>query len=412
LKLGFIVQRYGTEILGGSEYSCRLIAERLAPKHQVEVLTTCAQDYITWKNEYPEGSDRVRGVTVRRFANAHVRDIHAFNRYSEWIFNSQHTREDELEWLRQQGPWCPALIEYLERNHQQYDVLIFFTYLYAPTVIGLQIDPSRSILVPTAHNEPAIRLGIYREMFAKPAAVAFNTDVEKNFLKTTFEFRAVAEETVGCGVDLLQDAAQADDPEPEDDEELHKRLDPHLRARGAQFRRRHRLHGQFLLYGGRIDPGKGCEELIEYFTAYKEQGGEAALTLMGMKLMQLPEVPWVRFAGLLSERERLQALEAATIVVVPSPYESLSLLALEAMAVGTPVLCNARSEVLVDHCLKSNAGLFYSNAEEFIECTKLLLADERLRERMSRNGKEYIKRNYRWDIIMSKYDRLIGSLRR
>jgi glycosyltransferase involved in cell wall biosynthesis len=133
---------------------------------------------------------------------------------------------------------------------------------------------------------------------------------------------------------------------------------------------------------------------------------------MGVKLMQLPEVPWVRFAGLLSERERLQALEAATIVVVPSPYESLSLLALEAMAVGTPVLCNARAEVLVDHCLKSNAGLFYSDREEFVECTKLLLADDRMRERMGRNGKEYVKRNYRWDVIMSKYDRLIGALKR
>ena len=192
---------------------------------------------------------------------------------------------------------------------------------------------------------------------------------------------------------------------------MHKRLAPHLRARGAQFRRRHRLQGQFLLYGGRIDAGKGCEELIEYFTSYKEQGGEAQLALMGVKLMQLPEVPWVRFAGLLSERERLQALEAATIVVVPSPYESLSLLALEAMAVGTPVLCNARAEVLVEHCVKSNAGLFYSDRDEFVECTKLLLADERLRDRMGRNGKEYVKRNYRWDVIMSKYDKLIGALK-
>ena len=412
MKIAFIVQRYGAEILGGSEYHCRLIAERLALKHDVDVLTTCARDYITWANEYPEGTDRIRGVTVRRFKNARTRDLNTFNQYSDWIFNHPHTREDEMSWLEQQGPWCPELINHLTKHHRGYDALIFFTYLYAPTVLGLQIDPARSILVPTAHDEPAIRLGIYREMFAKPAAVAFNTDVEKNFLKTTFEFRAAAEETVGCGVDLLQDAAQADDPEPEDDEELHKRLDPHLRARGAQFRRRHRLQGQFLLYGGRIDAGKGCEELIEYFTSYKEQGGEAALTLMGVKLMQLPEVPWVRFAGLLSERERLQALEAATIVVVPSPYESLSLLALEAMAVGTPVLCNARSEVLVDHCVKSNAGLFYSNNEEFIECTKLLLADERLRDRMGRNGKEYIKRNYRWDVIMSKYDKLIGSLRR
>ena len=133
---------------------------------------------------------------------------------------------------------------------------------------------------------------------------------------------------------------------------------------------------------------------------------------MGVKLMQLPEVPWVRFAGLLSERERLQALEAATIVVVPSPFESLSLLALEAMAVGTPILCNARSAVLVEHCVNSNAGLFYADRDEFLECAKLLLADERMRDRMGRNGKEYIKRNYRWDVILSKYDRLIGSLRR
>jgi glycosyltransferase involved in cell wall biosynthesis len=412
VKIAFIVQRYGAEILGGSEYHCRLIAERLALKHDVEVLTTCARDYITWENEYPEGNDRIRGVTVRRFKNSRTRDITTFNQYSDWIFNHAHTREDELSWLEQQGPWCPPLLDYLQKHHRQYDALIFFTYLYAPTVLGLDIDPARSILVPTAHNEPAIHLSIYKEMFKKAAAVAFNTEVEKNFLKTTFEFRSIAEETVGCGVDLMNEQAQPDDPEPEDEEEIHKRLAPHLRARGAQFRRRHRLQGQFLLYGGRIDAGKGCEELIEYFTSYKEQGGDAQLTLMGVKVMQLPEVPWVRFAGLLSERERLQALEAATVVVVPSPLESLSLLALEAMAVGTPVLCNARADVLVDHCNKSNAGLYYQDRDEFVECTKLLLADERLRDRMGRNGKEYIKRNYRWDVIMSKYDKLIGALRR
>ena len=412
MKIAFIVQRYGAEILGGSEYHCRLIAERLAQRHDVDVLTTCARDYITWENEYAEGTDRIRGVTVRRFKNARTRDINSFNQYSDWIFHHPHTREDELSWLEQQGPWCPALLEHLQRNHRQYDALIFFTYLYAPTLLGLDIDPARSILVPTAHNEPAIQLSLYRELFKKPAAVTFNTETEKNFLKTTFEFRAVAEETVGCGVELLPEQVQPDEADPEDDEEAHKRLPAHLRVRGAQFRRRHRLQGQFLLYGGRIDAGKGCEELIEYFTSYKEQGGEAQLALMGAKLMQLPEVPWVRFAGLLSERERLQALEAATIVVVPSPFESLSLLALEAMAVGTPVLCNARAEVLVEHCLKSNAGLFYSNREEFVECTKLLLADDRLRERMGRNGREYVKRNYRWDIIMAKYDRLIGALKK
>lgn len=411
MRIAFIVQRYGAEILGGSEYHCRLIAERLATRHDVEVLTTCARDYITWKNEYPEGTDRIKGVTVRRFANAHQRDIDAFNQFSDWIFHNPHSREDELKWLEMQGPWSPGLQDYLRKNHKSYDALIFFTYLYAPTVLGLEIDPPRSILVPTAHDEPAIHLDIYKDMFRRPSAIAYNTEVEKNFLKTTFLIRTITDETVGCGVDLMQ--GEQPDGEATAPREGDEEVDvlAQLKARGISFRRRHRLHGDFLLYGGRIDAGKGCEELLEYFTSYKEQGGDALLVLMGVKLMQLPEVPWVKFAGLLSERERLQALEAATIVVVPSPFESLSLLALEAMAVGTPVLCNGRSEVLVEHCIKSNAGLYYNDRDEFIEAAKLMLADERLRRAMGRNGKEYVKRNYRWDIIMSKYDRLISAVR-
>ena len=434
MKIGFVVQRYGAEILGGSEYHCRLIAERLATKHDVEVLTTCARDYITWRNEYPEGNDRIKGVTVRRFPVAATRDIDAFNQYSDWIFHHPHSREDELKWLEMQGPWSPALRDYLNKHHKAYDALIFFTYLYAPTVLGLKIDPARSILVPTAHDEPAIHLGIYKELFRLPAAIAYNTEVERQFLKTRFEITAATEEVIGCGVDLLpggdaSGATQARDERgndrgrssavamalgeapPADDESDEEPLPSHLAQRGARFQRRHRLHGQFLLYGGRIDPGKGCEELLEYFTSYKEQAGDADLVLMGVKLMQLPEVPWVKFAGLLSERERLEALEAATIVVVPSPYESLSLLALEAMAVGTPVLVNGHSDVLVEHCRKSNAGLWYDNRDEFVDAAKLLLADDRLRRTMGRNGKEYVKREYRWDAILAKYDRLLTAVR-
>jgi glycosyltransferase involved in cell wall biosynthesis len=412
MRIAFVVQRYGAEILGGSEYHCRLVAERLALRHDVEVLTTCARDYITWKNEYPEGTDRIRGVTVRRFASVQQRDIAAFNDYSQWIFASPHTRDDEMKWLEMQGPWCPALLEYLTRHHKSYDALIFFTYLYAPTVMGLEVDPNRSILVPTAHDEPAIHLDLYQDVFRLPAAVAYNTEIERNFLKSNFQIRAIVEETVGCGVDLMVGEADGQGPAPgASDEESGDGVDviAQMKARGVPFRRRHRLYDDFLLYGGRIDAGKGCEELLEYFTSYKEHDGSAMLVLMGVKLMQLPEVPWVKFAGLLSERERLQALEAATVVVVPSPFESLSLLALEAMAVGTPVLCNGRSDVLVEHCVKSNAGLYYQDRDEFIECTKLLLADERLRRAMGRNGKDYVKRHYRWDVILSKYDKLIAA---
>jgi len=427
VRIAFVIQRYGTEVLGGSEHLCRLLAERVASIHDVEVLTTCAQDYVSWKNDYPEGPDRVRGVTVRRFASAQTRDIEQFNKYSEWIYNNPHTRADEMEWLKQQGPWCPGLVEYLRRQHQQYDVLMFFTYLYAPTVLGLEIAPARSVLVPTAHDEPAIRLEIYKELFRKPAALCYLTESERAFVQGRFPDRPLIEDVVGVGVDIPQHQPYPRMPSTVDDETPAsssesgdapseegaptREFPSHLLARGAVFRRRHRLYGSIVLYGGRIDPGKGCEELIQYFGDYVKDGGDATLALMGVKLMALPEEPFIRFAGLLSERERLQALEAATVVVCPSPYESLSLLALEALSVGTPILANARSAVLAEHCVRSNGGLYYADRDEFVECLKLLVRDEGLRGALGRSGRDYVRRNYRWDVVLGKYERIFARVR-
>jgi hypothetical protein len=121
-------------------------------------------------------------------------------------------------------------------------------------VLGLQIDQARSILVPTAHDEPAIRLDIYKEMLATPAAVPLPKS--KNFLKTTFPIRAVAEETIGCGVDLLRNSRSWTA------RQAMKRAAQTPCPASASARRTvsppPRLNGQFLLYGGRIDPGKGA----------------------------------------------------------------------------------------------------------------------------------------------------------
>ncbi len=431
VRIAFIIQRYGTEILGGPEYACRLTAEQLAERHDVDVLTTCARDPITWRNEYPEGSDRVRGVTVRRFASSQARDFADFSRYSDWILHNPHDAADETEWLKQQGPWSPGLIEYLKKHHRQYEALIFYGYHYAPTVLGLQVDPGRSILVPAAHEEPPIHLHLYRDVFRLPKAIGYLSEPERKFVEQTFDRNAVIEETIGCGVDLpphhayprpagqtgqaVEQSERSELPMSEGDEpasgEGGGRFPSHVSSRGASFKRRHRIHGPFALYGGRIDPGKGCEELIEYFSSYVNAGGDASLVLMGLKLMPLPEEPFINFAGMLSEQERLQALEAATVVACPSPYESLSLIALEALAVGTPVLCNARSDVLVDHCLRSNGGLFYRDRDEFVEGLKLLVSDNRLRAAMGRSGREYVRRNYRWDVVLGKLDRMIARVR-
>jgi glycosyltransferase involved in cell wall biosynthesis len=186
----------------------------------------------------------------------------------------------------------------------------------------------------------------------------------------------------------------------------------HLLARGAVFRRRHRLHGPMLLYGGRVEPGQGCEELLEYFSSYVEQGGDATLALVGVKLMSIPEDSHIRFAGLLmSDRERLQSLEAATVVACPSLHDGLALLALESLSVGTPILANARNPVLVDHCVASNGGLYYADRDEFISCLKLLMTDANVRESLGRSGREYVRRNYRWETVLGKYERVLARVR-
>ena len=312
-------------------------------------------------------------------------------------------------------------------------MLIFFTYLYAPTVLGLEVapgaqrprldgarragDPARDLqgglqqagraLLPDRERAAVRAASVPRSAAARrsrrrrrrPAAAA-----------------AVSAHASRRRTRIRRSAPTETSPPTRDGSEPRRTrrrasFPSHLLARGAVFRRRHRLYGPIALYGGRIDPGKGCEELIEYFSEYVKDGGDATLALMGVKLMSLPEEPFIRFAGLLSDSERLQALEAATVVVCPSPYESLSLLALEALSVGTPILVNARSAVLVEHCVRSNGGLYYADRDEFVECLKLLVGDERLRAALGRNGREYVRRNYRWDVVLGKYERLFAKIR-
>src|SRR5262249_3428519 len=292
------------------------------------------------------------------------------------------------------------------------------TYLYAPTVVGLEVSPGRSVLVPTAHDEPAIRLEIYKEVFSRPAALLYNTESERQLVTQQFHDRPLIEEVIGVGIEIPQhqpyprmSGPAEDDPgawAPDEEagavvaEEGASARDfpSHLLARGAVFRRRHRLYGPVLLYGGRIDPGKGCEELIEYFIRYVTEGGSATLALMGAEMMPLPEEPSVRFAGLLSHSERVQALEAADLVGCPSPYERLTRLAPEARAGGPPVRANARSAVRVEHCTKDNGGLYYADGDEFVECLNVMIADGRPRASLGRNGREYVRRNFRWDIVL------------
>jgi glycosyltransferase involved in cell wall biosynthesis len=67
--------------------------------------------------------------------------------------------------------------------------------------------------------------------------------------------------------------------------------------------------------------------------------------------------------------------------------------------------------VLVEHCVRSNGGLFYADRDEFVESLKLLTRDDRLRAAMGKNGIEYVRQNYRWDVVLGKYELVFAKIR-
>lgn len=424
MRFAFVTPRYGADIAAGPEHACRLLAEHLSERHDVDVLTTCGRDPLTWENQYSEGADRVRGVLVRRFGINQAHDRAAFRQLSARLVAEPHSRADEQEWVRRLGPSSPALLDYLKRQYRAYDALVFFSLYHPTTVLGLAVAPERSIVFPYLHLDPRLRFGLWPDLVASARAVGYLSAVEQALAHQFLRIAPPHEETVGIGIETpvqhsyprhQQDPAD-EMSEPDDAESAPATDTPasadYLMSRGVLFRRRHRLYGRFVLHGGRIEPDNGCEEMLEYFDSYAAADGEVALVLMGVKLMKVPEQPYLRLPGVLPDRERMLAYEAADVTLAPEPDDLLATTVLESLAVGTPVLVNARNASAVDHCRRANAGLYYGSRDEFTEALRLMMGDPRLRERLGENGRRYIRQHHRWDAVLGRFERLVAKTRR
>ena len=420
MKFAFITPRYGADVGSGAEHACRLIAEQVCLRHDVDVLTTCARDHRTWKNEYSEGADRVRGALIRRFGVSQVPDHIAFDTLSQRLQTGPRSRAEELEWVRLHGPWSPGLIDYLKRSNRSYDVLVFFGLWHPLTVHGIEIAPERSVLFPHLQLHPALRFGLWADIVRSARALGYFSESERRLVHSFVGVRPHNEEIVGIGVDPppqqtyprhQQDPndtiADEDEPDEEGDVEEVEYLD----GRGVPFRRRHRLYGKFALYGGRVESDNGCEEMLEYFDSYASSDADAALVLMGVKMMKVPEERYLRLAGVLPDRERMTAYEAAEVTIAPASDDLLAQPLLESLAVGTPVLASARNAAAVEHCRKAGAGLYYANRDEFVGALTVLANNTHLRERLGANGRAYIRQHHRWDGVLGRFDRLISRVR-
>ena len=389
MKLAVVVQRYGADISGGAELHARYVAEHLSRHVEVEVLTTCATDYISWRNELAAGTDVVNGVTVLRFPVRRERNPVDFGRRSNLVFERRHSIRDELSWLDSEGPTTPALIAHLRRTASAYDFIVFFSYRYYHAYHGIRAAPSRAVLVPTAERDPALGLAISARTLRSVRALMYNSHEERALIQAVARNEHVPGVVVGVGSQIQDDAS------------------------AARFRQRTGITGRFVLYVGRIDENKGCREMFDYFSRYAaEASPRMQLVLAGTPVMEIPSHPRIHHLGFVTDDEKYDALAAADVLLMPSYYESLSMVTLEAWAMRLPVLVNGRCDVLRGQVIRANAGLYYESYEEFGAALRLLETERGLRQALATNGRAYFKRHYTWDVVEGKYLAMLERLGR
>jgi len=388
VRVGFVVQRYGTEVVGGAELHCRWVAERLAERHDVAVLTTTATDYLSWENVLAAGRQEVNGIPVWRFPVARPRRVDRFDAIANKVCFSDHTDEDERRWLEEHGPVCPALLDHLRAHEADFDALVFFSYRYWTTYHGLQVAPRKSLLVPTAEHDRVLYLRLFAPFFRLPAAIVFNTAEERELIERVTGNRGLQGDVVGTGLNR---------PAFVPVDEVASRLD---------------LLGDYLVYVGRIEPEKGCAVMIDYFLRYqRETRANLTLALLGRSTMEIAENVHLQSLGVATEAEKLAAIAKARALVMPSRHESLSMVVLESWMMGRPVLVNGDCEVLRGQVLRANGGLYYRRYEEFAAAVDTLRAEPALADALGRQGQAYFEANYSWDVVMGKYEALLAKVR-
>jgi glycosyltransferase involved in cell wall biosynthesis len=388
MKVAFVVQRCGREVVGGAESHCLQVAQRMAKYWRTEVLTTCALDYMEWRNHYPEGTEKIGDTVVRRFPVDHPRDIANFNAFSSELASRQAaaTLAEQEQWMRAQGPVSTPLLEYLRSAGSNYDFFIFFGYLYATTYFGLPVVKDKAFLAPLAHDEWPIHFTMWDKWFSQPQGFFFNTTEERAFLARRFPAAKLAGPVVGIGIE------SPSEPDPEG------------------FRQKYDLAEPFLLYVGRIDASKGCGEMFDAFIRFRNDGRVAyKLVLVGKEVLPVPYHPDIVYLGVVPEDEKWNAMSACDWLLAPSPYESLSMVLLETWTVGRPAIVTAASEVLVGHCQRSNGGVWFKDYEE---CAAILgKVDDTMKKILGQQGQRYVRENYSWARIETIYLDELGALR-
>lgn len=392
MKLAIVVPRYGPGIVGGAETLCRDYALRLrGAGHDVQVLTTCARDHFTWRNELPAGSDVVEGIPVRRFPVTIAKDHGAVTML--------HARLDagfpldaagERRWVENTG-YSEPLLSAIGEVAPRVDALLFAPYLFAATVFGARVAPSKSLVIPCLHDEAYARFGIVQSTLRGVTGLVFNSAPERDLASRLLGDGMPPHRVVGVGFD---------DAGP-----LH----------AAAWRQRVGVRGDLVAYAGRREIAKNFPLLLRWVTAYNSglsRRGPVTLVAMGSGEIRAPRSARgvVRDLGFVSQHEKLEAFAASVCTAQLSLNESFSYVLMESWLADTPVIVHADCAVTRWHCEESGGGLWVREPESFAEALDRLRGDASLRGRLAAAGGRYVRSEYSWPAVLTRLESAVREL--
>lgn len=392
-RIAIVAQRWAPEMVGGSEALAWQYAELLSEDFEVDLLTSTALDYITWQNALPEGAECVGGVTVRRFATAFARSEYFFTLdrkvRADWATSGTRSERAARFWttalqeevIKFQGPWCPGLFAHLDAHADDYKAVVLTTYLYPTSYFAAcRFDAKKLLMAPTLHDEPMAHLPVYQRYRERIARFLWLTNAERNLASRLWGVEQ------GNVIGMTIDAATA---KPES------------------------MPYPYLLYCGRIDALKGVDQLLAWFALYRAARPDSRLRLVltGKDTLGLRKMPHVEFLGFVSEERKLALMAGALAFVQPSRYESFSIVALEAMAQGTPIVVNGHCDALAEHVVASGCGSAYRDRGEFDAAIDALVSmPPGVRDDQARRARAYVASRYTRDEVRKRLAEEIASV--
>jgi glycosyltransferase involved in cell wall biosynthesis len=372
-------------VIGGSERYVQEVARRqTAEGHRVTIVTTDAQDLAAlWDSRQrqvvAEAPTTHQGVAIRRLPVRHFplgAATFPVLRRAAWLLSNLSGRAATA--LAQFSPQVPGLPHVLAE--EMGDLLFAWNLTLEGLTAAVAQESARRevpwIAIPLLHlgRKRFYTMSYQLDFLRSARTVLAQTETERAFL-LEHRFPRGQVQIISPGVDPAEARA----------------------ADGRRFRQKYGIEGQIVLAMGTPSYDKGIHHLVAAMKPLWREGRRTTLVLLGTQPVGEGEAH-CRYLGQVPEAEKWDAVDAASVVAMPSRTESFGIVFLEAWACGKPVI-GARAGAVVDVIDEGQDGLLveFGDVKELVAALRTLLDDRDLAAQLGARGREKVLARYTWE---------------